>query len=649
MRPAPDAAVPAQRRPRIALPSTLRTTLIVPYVLLTLLTAIIGIFIVMRLVAASARERFFSQLSEASRVVADGLVRRERAHLDTLRRLANTDGVPQAMADEDLDALDRLLGPLVLNDRIEVLTVVNRAGIEERTYILNPDEISYTLTSKADLSREPLVTRVLNGDLDEVGDKFAGVRGLQSGAFLFTSAPVRDAAGQIVGGMLMGTRLETLLAELNTQAQSHGVIALDENGKITAMTLIPPDEGTGLLELTAVEADFLGASVIKERTLYGYQYQLLYAPLIVREQRVGVVAVALRSDYIVSTEITSRDTFALIFGVGTAVMIVAGLALSHYIAAPILRLRSVSQAVAGGDLDQQSKVQRRDEIGDLAKAFDTMIARLRERTAEARRLYQETVQRNRELADSNAKLQSAQQQLVQSEKLAAVGQLTAGIVHDVKNPLAVIKGLSEILQEEDDLTAFTREQLVLIRDNASRANTIVSDLLKFARQSTPEMGVRDLRETLQAALRLTEYLVRKGRVHPRLELPDTAVHVMYDAQQIEQVLVNLIQNAVQAMPSGGELVLRLQPDGSDVVIEVRDTGTGIAPENLRRIFDPFFTTKPEGEGTGLGLSVSYGIIARHHGEITVTSAVGRGTTFSIRLPVTQPEANLSAGDGAYVG
>jgi len=634
---APGSEARLDRFANLALPGGLRAKLILPYVLLTLLTAMVGIFVVMRLVAGSARERFFNQLNEASRVVADGIVRRERLQLDTLRRLVFTEGVPEAVARENVAALEQLLGQLVINDRIEVLTIVNRRGIEELTFILNPDGLSYETSRNVDLSGDSLVTNVLRGQQDELGDKYAAIRALQTGAFLFTSAPVRDEAGLIVGAMLMGTRLDTLIGELKAQSLAD-VLALDPNGKLTTTTLVQPEEGYALLELTSVEASGPSAQLIKERTLYGRPFQLLYTPLTVRSQRVGVLAVALPSDYFVSTEITSRDTFALIFTAGTTLMIVIGLALARHIARPILRLRKVSQAVAGGDLNQRTGIQQRDEIGDLAGAFDVMTDRLRERTEEARRLYEVTVQRNLELAESNARLQSAQQQLVQSEKLAAVGQLTAGIVHDVKNPLAVIKGLAEILQEEDNLNAFTREQLGLIRDNASRANNIVSDLLKFARQSTPELALRDLRETVEASLRLTEYLARRGRVTTRVELPETPVLATYDAQQIEQVLINLIQNAIQAMPGGGELALRVTPGEGEAVLTVSDTGTGIAPENLRRIFDPFFTTKPEGEGTGLGLSVSYGIIARHHGEITVDSALGRGTTFTIRLPVAPPEA-----------
>jgi two-component system NtrC family sensor kinase len=329
---------------------------------------------------------------------------------------------------------------------------------------------------------------------------------------------------------------------------------------------------------------------------------------------------------------TSRNTFSFLFSLGTIATIVVGYILAQSIAKPILRLRAISQAVAAGDLEQRTGFKRADEIGELASAFDTMTLRLRERTAEAARLYAETVERNKELADINARLQSTQAQLIQSEKLASVGQLTAGIVHDVKNPLAVIKGLAEELNEEIGIDPSTRAQLATIRDSASRASTIVSDLLKFARQSTPEMQRRDLRETVQSSLRLTEYLTRKGKVEVTVDLPDQPVMIAYDAQQIEQVLINMITNAVQAMQNGGTLRISLGRAEGAVALAIQDTGSGIPKQNLSRIFDPFFTTKPEGEGTGLGLSVSYGIVARHGGNIEVESELGWGTTFTILLP-----------------
>jgi two-component system NtrC family sensor kinase len=142
-----------------------------------------------------------------------------------------------------------------------------------------------------------------------------------------------------------------------------------------------------------------------------------------------------------------------------------------------------------------------------------------------------------------------------------------------------------------------------------------------------------MRSTLESVFRLTEYLIRKGNVTLVPDLPLTAVMAMYDAQQIEQVLINLVTNAVQAMPEGGTLDVSLKETDDKLVITMRDSGEGIPEENIGRIFDPFFTTKPEGEGTGLGLSVSYGIISRHRGLIEVESEVGIGTTFIISLPV----------------
>jgi signal transduction histidine kinase len=195
------------------------------------------------------------------------------------------------------------------------------------------------------------------------------------------------------------------------------------------------------------------------------------------------------------------------------------------------------------------------------------------------------------------------------------------------------------LQDEPGLEQYANQELALIRESATKANQIVSDLLTFSRQSTPEMQQQDLKATVEAAFRITTYLTRKANVQVITALPEQSVYMTYDAQQIEQVLINLIQNAIQAMPDGGTLRLSLSQAGEAIALAVQDTGVGISPENLRRIFDPFFTTKPTGEGTGLGLSVSYGIIARHHGRIDVESTVGQGTTFTILLPKQQPDTS----------
>lgn len=623
--------------PRI---SRLRTRLILPHALLTVLSALVGVFIVTRLVTASINERFDNRLLEASRVAADGVVRQEKTHLENLRLLTFMDGIPGAVERKEASRLREQLWAVAINSQLEAVSAIDLDGHEIITIARDP-ETSGPIPSvgAADYSRVPSIAKVLEGATDEVGDKFAGLLETTLGRYLITSAPVFIPSGDMVGSMMVGTRLDSLLNTLKEQALAD-VFILDSSGSLVEMTLVEPEEGTNVLE---VDPRQLGAnpeseSFSRSLFLYGRPYKAVYSPLTIRGEDVGILGVVLDSNYIVSTMATSRDTFSLVFALGTVGVIVIGYLLAQSIAEPILRLRGISQAVASGDLEQSSGFERSDEIGELADAFDTMTSRLRERTEEAARLFEETVERNKELAEINTRLQAAQAQLIQSEKLAAVGQLTAGIVHDVKNPLAVIKGLAEELSENSSDDEFAKDGLVTIRDSAAKANTIVSDLLKFARQSTPDMRSRDIREIIKSSLRLTEFLTRKGNVLVASNMPPDPVMVTFDAQQIEQVIINLITNAVQAMPDGGALTINLREGEGSVSIDVKDSGIGIEKDDLLKIFDPFFTTKPEGEGTGLGLSVSYGIVSRHSGRIEVESEPGKGSTFTMILPI-EPAAS----------
>lgn len=617
--------------------SGLKAKLIVPYLILTLLTAMVGTFIVTRLVASSVRERFFNQLYEASRVAADGIVRKEANHLANLRLMVFSEGVAEALNMPDAESLQDILWPLLLNNEIEAITVIDLSGREILTMALSQDNEQYNVFKGTDFSEIEIVRKILLGETDGQGDKFVGWIDTQFGPYFYTSAPVVNDAGELVGVFMVGTQMNSFLDELKTQALAD-IIILDDNATLLASTFPQDQEIKETLELVPKDIPFGDETFNKSFEIEetNRSYQAFYTPVVVRKMHMGTMGIALPSNYVVNAEATSRNTFSLIFSVATVSVIVLGYVLSQSIAKPILKLKRVSQAVAQGDLNQRSGFQRSDEIGDLASGFDLMTSRLRRRTAQAARLYQETLQRNEELARANARLQETQQQLLQSEKLAAIGELTAGIVHDVKNPLAVIKGLAEELQEEEGLTSEVIKQLSTIRDSATRASQIVSDLLKFARQATPEMRNQNVNDTIRAAVRLTDFLARKGQVEVGLELLPDPMMIVYDATQIEQVLVNLIRNSIQAMPNGGRIQIECKRTENGIAILVKDTGIGIPEQNLKRIFDPFFTTKPEGEGTGLGLSVSYGIISRHHGRIEVASKIGKGTIFTIQLPVEQP-------------
>jgi signal transduction histidine kinase len=616
--------------------SGLKAKLIVPYLVLTLLTAMIGTFIVTRLVASSVRERFFNQLDAVSEIAVDGIVRKEQDHLADLRLMAFTEGVPEAFIEEDGTTLQDILWPLALNNEVEVVTTVNLDGQEIITLAQDPVSGRYGVYEDTDFSAYEIVNKVLSSDVDQLGDKYAGLLNTRFGPYLYTSAPVKDESNSLVGVIMVGTRLDTLLRAINEEAFAQILIVLDANGTLLASTYPYADEEREILELPPNNIPNVGDPETREFEVGDDSYQAKYSHLQVRKAPVGMLGVALRSNYVVSAEGISRNTFGFVFSLAALAVIIIGYLLSQSIAKPILKLRSVSKAVAEGDLNQRTGFKRSDEIGDLAAVFDLMTFRLRKRTAQAARLYAETLERNEELAKANARLQSAQQQLIQSEKLAATGQLTAGIVHDVKNPLAVIKGLAEELQEEVLLSTEATEQLKTIRDNANRANQIVTDLLKFAREATPVMKRQNICETVKTATRLTDYLARKGKVEVITEIPTDPVMVTYDSTQIEQVLVNLFQNAIQAMPNGGKININLNREEKGISLRVQDEGVGIPAENLSRIFDPFFTTKPEGEGTGLGLSVSYGIVTKHRGRIDVKSTPGKGSSFTIKLPYDQP-------------
>ncbi len=616
--------------------SGLRAKLIIPYLVLTLLTAMIGTFIVTRLVASSVRERFFNQLDAVSEIAADGIVRREQDHLADLRLMAFTERVPEAFLAEDGTTLQDILWPLALNNEVEVVTAVNPEGREIITLAQDPVSGRYGVYEGTDFSSHEIVSKILSSDVDQLGDKYAGLLNTRFGPYLYTSAPVKNESNELVGVIMVGTRLDTLLGTINEEAFAQILVVLDGNGTLLASTYPYTDTEKEIFELTPSGIPEVGDAETKEITVGDDSYHAKYSHLEVRKTPVGLLGVALRSNYVVSAEGTSRNTFGFIFSLAALAVIIFGYLLSQSIAKPILKLRSVSKAIAEGDLNQRTGFKRSDEIGDLAAVFDLMTFRLRKRTAQAARLYAETLQRNEDLAKANARLQSTQQQLIQSEKLAATGQLTAGIVHDVKNPLAVIKGLAEELQEEVLLSTEATEQLKMIRDNANRANQIVSDLLKFASQATPVMKQQNICDTVKTSLRLTDYLARKAKVEVVSEIPSDPLMVTYDSTQIEQVLVNLYQNAIQAMPNGGKLHVRLNREEKGISLQVQDEGVGIPEENLPRIFDPFFTTKPEGEGTGLGLSVSYGIVTKHRGRIDLKSKLGKGSTFTIKLPYDQP-------------
>jgi signal transduction histidine kinase len=283
-------------------------------------------------------------------------------------------------------------------------------------------------------------------------------------------------------------------------------------------------------------------------------------------------------------------------------------------------MMEVTRRVADGDFTMVMPHRRyRDELSDLALAMNHMMYQLLIR----------------------------QDLLVKAHKLKAVGTLTAGVAHELNNPINNIM-LTAALLEEDYADYTDDERLDLARDlvrESERAQRIVRNLLDFARDSDIDIDALDIREIVEDTLRLASNQIKLAKVKVKGEITENLPPLYGDRQQIQQVFLNIVLNALDAMPGGGTLSISLDvtDDRECVVVAFKDTGTGIPDEQLERVFDPFFSSKGKGKGTGLGLSVSRNIIRQHGGDIRVRSALGEGSTFTVVLPVTKVPADLSAG------
>jgi signal transduction histidine kinase len=290
--------------------------------------------------------------------------------------------------------------------------------------------------------------------------------------------------------------------------------------------------------------------------------------------------------------------------------------IARQIIQPFKRFEKYTERIAAGDFSLITPARRfRDEFTNLAIALNRMLSELKKR----------------------------EEQLIQSRKLAAVGNLTAGIAHELNNPLNNISLTTEALIDEfEEWDKPTKMKMLHdIFSQVERAGATVANLLDFTRRDQEAFEPVFLKSVLDRTLKLMANEINLSNVQLDVVLDDNLPPIMGNQHNLQQVFLNLFINALQAMPDGGTLSVRARTEDESLKISVGDTGIGISKENIDSIFDPFFTTKELGKGTGLGLSVSYGIIQKHKGTITVESEVGKGTSFIIKLPCAE-NAKISA-------
>ncbi len=357
-----------------------------------------------------------------------------------------------------------------------------------------------------------------------------------------------------------------------------------------------------------------------------------------------------------------RDrAFILTFFSILAILITLTLLFGKLVGNPIQKLVEAMSHAEKGNLETEAHIRSQDELGELGRHFNRMLKTIQEAHQQnvqllsqvnqfneelTRRIEEATselAKRNEDLRLLNEALFESQRQLSQSEKLAALGQVTAMMAHQIGTPLNSISGYIQLMLQEGNFSPTDQERLKIIESQLDRLADSVKNLLSFTRQPKPQLRPLDVNEILRELIQLSEPWLFSRNVKLFFSLSPDLPRVLGDPTHLQTVFLNLITNALDAMPNGGLLVIKTQEvlpqspseNGKWLKISITDTGIGITDESKKRIFDPFFSTKKIGEGTGLGLAICEKIVKEHSGKLDVESEIGKGSTFSILIPVPQ--------------
>jgi len=343
----------------------------------------------------------------------------------------------------------------------------------------------------------------------------------------------------------------------------------------------------------------------------------------------------------VDTEVQGAQNQMIFFAVIAflVISVTIGISIRRYVTRPVRELVTGTKKIAEGDMSYTIPIRTEGEIAQLAASFNQMTSDLKKADEKlidwGKTLEQKVEQRTEEL-------RKTEYQLIRSDKVASLGKLAAGVAHEINSPLTGILTYSSLLLQgkpEDDPD---KEDLEVIVNETNRCKNIVKGLLDFARQTEPQKTLSDINQVVQKSIDLISHQAGLQNVKIEKKIRPEIPKMMIDAGQIQQVFINMLLNAIEAMPEGGSLTVSTEIEEKRAVVRFSDTGVGIPEENLPKILDPFFTTKEQGRGTGLGLSVSYGIVERHRGKLEVKSKVGKGTTFTVKLPITEKRPESEA-------
>jgi two-component system, NtrC family, sensor kinase len=629
----------------------------------SLITAVVGVLMIREQIYEQAQARVTSDLESAKEIYQNYLDRLK----DSLRIHATRMIVYGALERRDPSGLVAEMERIRKAERLDILTLTDdRGSVFYRTCnpsVVGDDQsadlfVQYVLKKRAPVSSAGIVAQeellkesrqlAIQASMEITKTPMAGPSArtqIVSGMMLKGAAPVFTANGRFVGVMVGAVLINrnyeivdkirtTVFKEESYKGQQVGTATIFQDDVRISTNVRNADGGRAIT--TRVSAE-VAEAVLKRGDTWRSRafvvndwYIAAYSPI--RDFGGSTIGML----YVGSLERPYKDilwrnlyVFLGITLLAMGLISIVAMKIANQISRPIRAMADAAKKITEGDYSQQAEISSDDEVGFLAHNFNTMVSEL-VRAHQELKEWAETLERKVE--QRTTELRAMQAHLIQSEKLAGVGKLAAGVAHEINNPLTCVLTNSSLMLSDLPPDDPRREDLQTVVDETLRCRKIVKGLLDFARQTKPQKQPLDLNKVTEDVLALVRNQASFQNIAIRTELDANLPPVLADADQMRQVVLNIILNAADAMPQGGSLRVRSYPDAASkrVVLRISDTGPGIPVEIQNKLFEPFFTTKKT--GTGLGLAIAYGIMERHKGELKVESSPGHGTTIVVILP-----------------
>ena len=605
-------------------------------VIISAVFVVVGIRLIADRVVAEAQQKVTLDLN-AAREIYNG--RLSRIH-DAVRFLADRYLLMNPLLAGEIQQTAVELARIKEREGLDVLAVTDKNGTV-RLRTSNPGQVGDSRRDdeliRAVLERKQAVAATAIVPAEELRRESPALadRAQGDGMMLKAAAPIfgpqKNLVGIVYGGVLLNGSHElvdkikqTVYEDVVYQGKDIGTATIFLDGTRIA-TNVRNEDGTRALGTRI--ADDVYQQVVKagkpwlgRARVVNAHYIAAYEPIrSLNKKIVGVLYVGMMEQKYLDIQRRTIWVFLGITLVWALVSLGLSLFISRKVSGAVEKLVAASNELAGGNLDATVNIRSNDELNDLAETLNSMAAALKKRDEKLKEF--------------------ARKRIMESERLAVVGQLAAGVAHELNNPMQGIVTYSHLLLEEMPNGNPGRELAQKIVTQANRCTGIVRGLLDFSRQRKPQKRSININNILNDCVSLVKHqsVFHNIQIIPTLtaDLPVVVV----DPTQMQQVFMNLIINAAEAMHHGGQLRITTRVNAAEqsVEVEVSDTGHGISEEHMERIFDPFFTTKEATHGTGLGLAISFGIIKEHQGTISVESEVGKGTTFTVRLPMNAEE------------